>query len=194
MAAMISYLVTDDPAYYSVMVLITWINLLQYLRYFKYFRFFIDLIGTIFTDAETWKFLIVLTIMVCAFASAMILLNLQESCAYDDSEGCFSFVMQFKDFIYTSFGDFGASEDFIVDKTEQNATQWVIFGFAIFFMCIVMLNLLIGILSKTMENVLETQTQTEYAAICEISYDLEVFISARLWACCCRVSTIDNKN
>jgi hypothetical protein len=47
-----------------------------------------------------------------------------------------------------------------------------------------MLNLLIGILSKAMERVLESQIQTEYSAICEIVYDQEVFMSASLWYFC----------
>jgi hypothetical protein len=88
-----------------------------------------------------------------------------------------AFLEQYKSFVYTSFGTFDSYDSYPNDSIVENALQYAMFSLSVFCMCIVMMNLLIGILSKAMEKILEKKTQTDYAAICEIIYDLEVFRS-----------------
>jgi hypothetical protein len=56
---------------------------------------------------------------------------------------------------------------------EGGLVQTFIFWFAVIIMCLIMLNLLVGILSEAMANVLTTEEQTDYAALNGIIYDLE---------------------
>jgi hypothetical protein len=58
-----------------------------------------------------------------------------------------------KDYIYTAFGDFGSSET----HPESDYVVTILYAFSLIFMCLVMLNLLIGILSNTMTQMLETK-------------------------------------
>ena len=71
--------------------------------------------------------------------------------------------------IYTAFGDFGESETY----EEGEVEQMFFFAFSIFILCLIMLNLLIGILSEVMSTILSTQEQSDFSALCDICGDLE---------------------
>jgi hypothetical protein len=73
--SMTIYLITAKPAAYSLMALFTWLNLLQYLRLYPFFRFFVDLVKGVILSADTWKFFLVMIIMIMAFASSLWLLT-----------------------------------------------------------------------------------------------------------------------
>jgi hypothetical protein len=171
------------------MTLITWINLLQYLRLYEFFRFFIDLVKAVFLSADTWKFFIVMVILLMAFSSSMFLLSYKKAISwelYNTSENSSGnpylpegktevdkslLLPLFKDFVYTSFGDFSQSSGLTDDWM-----QYFIFAFAVLLMCLIMLNLLIGILSEAMNETLATKTQSDYAALCGIIFDLETIM------------------
>jgi hypothetical protein len=67
-----------------------------------------------------------------------------------------------------SFGDFAMDP-----ILEEGGMQIFIFWFAVIIMCLIMLNLLIGILSEAMADVLATAEQSDMAALNGIVYDLE---------------------
>jgi hypothetical protein len=71
---------------------------------------------------------------------------------------------------------------------------WVFFTISVLFLTLVMLNLLIGILSKAMGRVLETQESTEYSAQCEIIYDMEVFYAFFRNITCCFNKGIEHED
>jgi hypothetical protein len=104
---MISYLIYQTPNNYSGMLLITWLNLLQYMRFSTFFRFFIDLIIGVTFDPETLKFLIVWAIGVAAFSTSSIILHSQDSNIQGQIH---NFAGEFKDYAFISFGDFGAAD------------------------------------------------------------------------------------
>jgi hypothetical protein len=186
------------------MALITWINLLQYLRLYESFRFIVDLVKAVFLSADTWKFFIVMFIMLMAFSSSMFLLNkkraklwtlnLENDPDFDsDFDGSDLGVLNpyisegekidkgdllplFKDFVFTSFGDFG-----MTSNLSDDYMQFFIFSFSLLFMCLIMLNLLIGILSEVLAKTLETKDQSDYAALCGIIFDLE---TTMFWVPC----------
>jgi hypothetical protein len=58
--------------------------------------------------------------------------------------------------VYTAFGDFGESETYTDDPEGVEVEQMFFFAFSIFILCLIMLNLLIGILSEVMGEVLST--------------------------------------
>jgi hypothetical protein len=175
MAMMLTYLCTDMAESYSLMALFTWINLLQYLRLYPFFRFFVDLIKGVAMSADTWKFFIVMIIMVMAFSSALFILalkecNSDENCSTDfgtwsDDHGLLS---MFYGSIYLSFGDFAMDP-----ILEFGLMETFIFWFAVVFMCLIMLNLLIGILSEAMATILGDIEKTDVAALNGIIFDLE---------------------
>jgi hypothetical protein len=174
---MISFLKDSTPINYSGMLLITWLNLLQYMRYFSFFRFFIDLIVGVTFDSETLKFLIVWTIGVFAFATTGIIMNAE------DNHISSNFYVEFRDYSFISFGDFGASEKI------KEPVVWFFFTFSVLFLTVVMMNLLIGILSKAMERVLVHEETTNYSAKCQIVYDMEVFyyyLYSKWVSSCCK--------
>jgi hypothetical protein len=74
-ASMLVYLFTNSAEAYSIMTLVTWLNLLQYMRLYPFFRFFVDMIKTVVLSADTWKFFVVMIIMIMAFASSLFLLS-----------------------------------------------------------------------------------------------------------------------
>ena len=76
----------------------------------------------------------------------------------------------FKDQVFSSFGDFGNYADF---KCWE---MYVIFVFTVIILCLVMLNLLIGVLSDVMAKILDTKEQTDYSALGDIITDLEVLM------------------
>jgi hypothetical protein len=78
-------------------------------------------------------------------------------------------------FVFTSFGEVS------VDDIEQEA----LYSLSVFFLTLFMLNLLVGVFSVELENVLRTREQTDYAAICEILLDLE---NTMFWTMCRRNS------
>jgi hypothetical protein len=143
---------------YAVIALTTWINLLQYIRLYETFRFFIDMTKSVFISGKTWKFFVVFFVMLMAVSSSMFLLYLKKADVWGDAyvrngvviDGD-DILMLFKDFVFTSFGDFGFSEEL-----QDDYVQYFIFAFAIIFLCLIMLNMLIGILSDVMAKVLET--------------------------------------
>jgi hypothetical protein len=112
------------------------------MRYYDFFRFFIDLIVGVAFDSETLKFLIVWTIGVFAFASSSVVMTIENNQIKD------GFFLEFRDYSFISFGDFGASENINLP------VEWVFYTFSVLFLTVVMMNLLIGILSKAMERVL----------------------------------------
>lgn len=158
---MLVYLITNSPEAYSLMALVTWLNLLQYMRLYPFFRFFVDLIKGVILSAETWKFFLVMTIMVMAFASSLFLLSAKK-CATDpdcdpatlteNESPLDDLTGLFRGAVYLSFGDFGM--DPILD---EGSMQTVIFWAAVIIMCLIMLNLLIGILSEAMAGLLATE-------------------------------------
>jgi hypothetical protein len=75
----------------------------------------------------------------------------------------------FQMIVYTAFGDFGESEEYEAGEVEQ----MFFFAFSVFILCLIMLNLLIGILSDVMAKIWETQDQSDAAALCDIISDLE---------------------
>jgi hypothetical protein len=144
------------------MVLITWLNTLQYLRLYENFRMLIDLCLKVFLDVQTWRFMVVFSIMLMAFCSSHYQYFVKKGDAV-------TFGNFFQMIIYTGFGDFGESETY----EEGEYEQMFFFAFSIFCLCLIMLNLLIGILSEVMANILSTAEQSDYAALCDICSDLE---------------------
>jgi hypothetical protein len=74
----------------------------------------VDLIKGVVLSAETWKFFIVMVVMIMSFASSLWLLNTKkcratEGCDLDDPEMAESneLIGLFYGAIYLSFGDFG---------------------------------------------------------------------------------------
>jgi hypothetical protein len=125
-------------------------------------------------------------IMLMAFTTSMYLLTDRKAFLWtlhnrsvDPSENPYSFeevlssalLPIFKDFVFTSFGDFG-----MTDGLTEDWMQYFIFTFAVIFMCLIMLNLLIGILSESMAETLSTKVQSDYAALCDIIFDIETLM------------------
>ena len=69
-----------------------------------------------------------------------------------------------------SFGDFGGTDTF--NCWEMS----VIFAFTVFVLCLVMLNLLIGVISDVLAKILENEEQTSYRSLGDIILDLEVLM------------------
>jgi hypothetical protein len=69
-------------------------------------------------------------------------------------------------------GDFGLNEYIL-------KLSWVgtfIFWFAVILMNLILFNLLVGILTGVMEQIVETKTQSDYAALCSNIFDLEAIM------------------
>ena len=69
-----------------------------------------------------------------------------------------------------AFGEFGSYDD--VDSVLQE----VLFSFATLALLLIMMNLLIGILSETLAQILENKERNEYISLCNIVLDIESFL------------------
>jgi hypothetical protein len=132
--------------YFCIIMLMSWFCLLQYLRVFKEFRYLAKLILECIRG--TLSFLAVLSIIMLGFAIAFYwrikFKNLNSEDPTNDVRKLDSFMSVF----VLAFADFGGTESY------ATGWDWFFFFLAVFIICIIMMNLLIGVLSEKLGEVL----------------------------------------
>jgi hypothetical protein len=73
--------------------------------------------------------------------------------------------------IYITFGDFHETDLF------SSGFDWLFFFVNVFIICIVMMNLLVGILSEKLADILEIESRVNYEALLDVVFTLEVMRS-----------------
>jgi hypothetical protein len=148
---------------FTLLVLISFICLLQYFRLFKQYRALIKMI--IECTKECLEFIAVLTVLLAGFTFATYYREILLHTAPEDSlsigDHTFNIAM-------TALGDFGAQTE-----TIDSAILMLIFFLAALIILIVMMNLLIGIISEKLAEVLEQKEKNDYFELCQLIADLE---------------------
>ena len=130
-------------------MLFSWLNLFQYLNIFSEFRYLTTLIVS--CVEETQSYLSALCIMMVGFTTAYNYRNILDV----DKENI-SFGLIFHDVFFNAFGDFSVAE------SNESKIDWFFFFAATLLICLIMLNLFIGILSEKLSEMLEERQKNEY--------------------------------
>jgi uncharacterized membrane protein YbjE (DUF340 family) len=150
---------------FTLLVLFSFIGLLQYFRLLRKYRALIKMIIECTKDCV--EFIVVLLVIIVGFSFSTYFRQVMNKTEYDEdvSEALplhvFSFFM-------TALGDFGL----ITENLDSNVL-FVTFILATFIILIVMMNLLIGIISEKLAEVLEQKEKNDYRELCLLIYDLE---------------------
>jgi len=158
-----------EATIYGFMMLISYIGLLQYLRMIREFRTLIDLITNCFM--EVINFLIVTGIMLMAFVAFF---YYRDNIARPET---LNFSTAFQKVTFVNFGDFGMTDpgkdDDGKDLPAIKSVDWVVFGMCIMAMAVLMMNLLIGILSEKLSELLSQSESRNYTNLLSMIEDLE---------------------
>jgi hypothetical protein len=145
-----AFLSTEENSYtteteaFCFMILLAFVNLLQYLRIFREFRYQSVLIVEVVK--ETVTFLFIQLILMFGFSLAF---YWRKNYNNEGAELTGSpWTKNFLSVYYVAFADFGETSDYTSDY------DWVFFFLANFIICIIMMNLLIGILSEKLGEIM----------------------------------------
>jgi hypothetical protein len=148
---------------FGLVLIISWVSLLQYLRVIKDFRFLIYLIVECVKSIN--YFMLIWCILLFGFSQALFW-RVEYSL-----EGEQTYWQRFIGVIYITFGDFHETDLF------NSGFDWVFFFVNLFIICIVMMNLIIGILSERLADILEIKDRVDYEALLDLVFTLEVMRS-----------------
>jgi hypothetical protein len=150
---------------FALTILTSWICLVQYLRIFTEFRYLADLIVACLIYVK--EFLLILFLLLSGFALAFYWRNKLPMEEEDSTVG-----EHFTNVFMNAFGDFS-----LVYSDMTFIDAFLLF-LATFLICLVMMNLFIGILSAKLEEVLESKAENknEFFELCELILQLEFLI------------------
>ena len=77
--------------------------------------------------------------------------------------------------LFNSFGEFYVNDDF-------DSIDWLVFLLAAFLISLIMMNLIIGIITEKLSDLLDLKIQNNYKNLLDIIIDLETFM---IWKRCC---------
>jgi hypothetical protein len=149
---------------FTLLVLISSLSLLQYFRIVSRYRALIKMI--IECTKECVDFLVVLAVLIAGFTLAtyyrqILLLDESDADYSSMSDHGYSVIM-------TALGDFGAQTENL-----DSMVLYAIFFLATLIILIVMMNLLIGIISERLAEVIEQKEKNSYFELCQLICDLE---------------------
>jgi hypothetical protein len=148
---------------FTLLVLVSFIGMLQYFRLLKQYRALIKMI--IECTKECLTFIIVLSVLLLGFTLStyyrQILLKVENNEELGISQHAFNTVM-------TALGDFGAQTE-----TLNSTVLYLVFFLTTIIILIVMMNLLIGIISEKLAEILEQKEKNDYFELCQLICDLE---------------------
>jgi hypothetical protein len=147
---------------YGFIMLFSWVCLIQYLRIITEFRYLATLIVKCF--AASMSFLTIQFILMFGFSLAFYWRNIKY---YDEDHG--DWWSRFIGIYYITFGDFQETDLY------KTGFDWTYFLLANIIICIVMMNLLIGILSEKLVEILEIKDQFLYKELLDLIITLETY-------------------
>ena len=127
---------------------------------FETFRYLIQLIVECFNSALS--FMAILFIMMIGFSMSQFFRAL-----LDDDMVNSEFWVDVHDILFNAFGDFAHSEK------SETGLDWFLFVLATFIICLIMMNLFIGILGEKLSEILENREKNDYCELCSIVFLLE---------------------
>jgi hypothetical protein len=147
---------------FGFIMLFSWICLIQYLRIFSEFRYLATLIVS--SVYATLSFLAVQLILMFGFSLAFFWRSIDTI----DMDEHVSWFNRFLGVFYITFGDFHETDYY------TSGFDWVYFFFANLLICVVMMNLLIGILSEELAKIIENRDQLLYDELLDLIITLEM--------------------
>ena len=163
--------------------LLTWLKFLYFFRIFRQTGHFIAMLVQVLSDMKV--FMAVFTITLIAFAQAFLLLsNNNTACINPDKDGVFenadACLMEdgenpaqfisggfFGSLLFAYNMSLGAFDSALLGKTYYLMAA-ILFFLATLFLCVIMLNLLIAVISETYVTVQESQMNTMYQTMCDL--------------------------
>lgn len=146
---------------FALVVLLSWIGLLPYLKIYDTYRYLAELIKDCIMDVI--PFLLVVAIMIIGFMFALYWRNLEYL------EGTVGLMESFQIIFMNGFGDFSLA------KENMSFIDIVIFYASTILICLLMMNLLIGILSEKLAEVVEqrSENKVKYAEKADMIFQIE---------------------
>ena len=146
--------------YFSLVMLFSWICLLEYLRIFSEFRYLSELIVACLNSVK--GFIAVVFIQILGFTFALYWRHQILEEEDDDS----NFIQNFSSIFMNAFGDFSLQQEEMVF-----IDGFIMYG-ATLLICLVMMNLFIGILGEKLEEVIENRAEKKnvYAEKCMVVF------------------------
>jgi hypothetical protein len=124
---------------------------------FKNFRHLVQLIMQCLNEAVS--FMAILFILMFGFSLSQYFRHL-----IDDEMVNSEFWIDVHDILFNAFGDFAHSEK------EDSSLDWFFFVLATFIICLIMMNLFIGILGEKLSEMLENKEKSDYCELCSIIF------------------------
>jgi hypothetical protein len=161
---------SDKATTFSMIILISILGVLNFLRYYETFRSLIDLILS--CAGVVSRFSVVFIIMILSLTAAQYYKKIMSSSSEEIHEK--NFLNFFQEEYFNAFGDFGNTEAF--GESEDVALQWSFFALGTLLCSLLMMNLLIGIISEKLGEVLSSQEKTNYSNLCDMVLELELLM------------------